>query len=280
MPESDQRLGEHSEVSVDYQRYSRFLIRRDGRILRVSLNRPEALNAIDGQTHLELTTIFRDIQEDAEADVVILTGEGKAFSAGGDVDWLSDLVRRGISPDMGHVKQIVYSLLELEKPVIARVPGVCVGLGATIALFSDIIIASENARFGDPHVKVGAVAGDGGAVIWPQLVGFARAKQYLLTGDIMTAQEAERIGLITKVVPRDKLDEEVQRIALQLVNGATQAIRWTKLAINMGLHQLAHSIMESCVPNEILSMKLDDHVEALDAFREKRTPRFALKQTN
>lgn len=266
-------------TSVDYGRYSRLRITRNGRILRVSLNRPTALNAIDGETHVELTTIFRDVQEDSATDVVILTGEGKAFSAGGDVDWLSGLVRDGITPDMGHVKQIVYSLLDLEKPVVARIQGACVGLGATVALFSDIIIAAENARFGDPHVKVGAVAGDGGALIWPQLVGFARAKQYLLTGEIMTAQEAERIGLINKVVPLADLDAEVDRTALQLVNGATQAIRWTKLAINTGLRQLAHAVMESCVPNEMLSMKLDDHREALAAFRERREPKFASKQT-
>jgi enoyl-CoA hydratase len=225
--------------------------------------------------HEELTTIFTDVQNDPETDVAILTGVGKAFSAGGDIDWLSGLVDAGATPDIVDVKRIVYSLVDIEKPIIARVAGPCIGLGATIALFCDIIIAAKSARFGDPHVKIGAVAGDGGAVIWPQLVGYARAKQYLLTGDIMTAHEAERIGLINRVVPDDELDAEVDRLAAKIAGGATHAIRWTKASINIGLKQLAHSIMESCVPYEMLSMKLDDHREAMAAFKERREPCFS-----
>lgn len=259
---------------MDYSRYSRILVRRGGRVLRVSLNRPDRLNTVDGRMHEELTTIFVDAQEDDDIDVVILTGEGQAFSAGGDVEWLAGLVERGTLPNMMHVKQIVHTLLDLEKPIIARVAGPCIGLGATIALMCDIIIAADNARFGDPHVKIGAVAGDGGSVIWPHLVGFARAKQYLLTGDIMSAQEAERIGLINIVVPADKLDAEVDKMAAKLANGATHAIRWTKVAVNSVLRQIAHQVMDSCVPYEMLSMKLDDHREALAAFKEKRAPRF------
>jgi len=260
---------------MDYSRYSRILVERRGRILRLALNRPETLNAVDGRMHEELTTIFTDVQNDPETDVAILTGVGKAFSAGGDIDWLSGLVDAGATPDIVDVKRIVYSLVDIEKPIIARVAGPCIGLGATIALFCDIIIAAKSARFGDPHVKIGAVAGDGGAVIWPQLVGYARAKQYLLTGDIMTAHEAERIGLINRVVPDDELDAEVDRLAAKIAGGATHAIRWTKASINIGLKQLAHSIMESCVPYEMLSMKLDDHREAMAAFKERREPCFS-----
>ena len=260
---------------MDYSRYSRILVERRGRILRLALNRPEALNAVDGRMHEELTTIFTDVQNNSETDVAILTGEGKAFSAGGDIAWLSGLADSGASPDIVDVKRIVYSLLEIEKPIIARVAGPCIGLGATIALFCDIIIAGNSASFGDPHVKIGIVAGDGGAVIWPQLVGYARAKQYLLTGDIMTADEAERIGLINRVVPDDELDAEVDRMAARMAGGATHAIRWTKASINIGLKQLAHSIMESCVPYEMLSMKLDDHREAMAAFKERREPRYS-----
>jgi len=260
---------------MDYSRYKRLRMSRNGRVLRVALNRPVQRNAIDGRMHEELTTIFEDVQKDADADVVIITGEGEAFSVGGDIEWLSGHVSGGTTPDIIDVKRIVYSLLDLEKPVIARVAGPCIGLGATIALFSDIIIAAETARIGDPHVRIGAVAGDGGAVIWPQLVGYARAKQYLLTGDLLTAQEAERIGLINRVVPESELDAEVERMARKLVQGATHAIRWTKASVNIGLKQLAHAIMESCVPLEMLSMQLADHGEALAAFKEKRPPRFS-----
>lgn len=181
---------------------------------------------------------------------------------------------------MGHVKQIVYSLLDLEKPVVARIQGACVGLGATVALFSDIIIAAENARFGDPHVKVGAVAGDGGALIWPQLVGFARAKQYLLTGEIMTAQEAERIGLINKVVPLADLDAEVDQ-------DRAPACEWRDPGdpLDEAGDQYrpaaagARRHGELRAKRDVVEMKLDDHREALAAFRERRKPKFASKQT-
>jgi enoyl-CoA hydratase len=260
---------------MDYSRYSRIAVSREGRVLRLMLNRPEALNAVDGRMHEELTTIFTDVQNDEGTDVAVLTGAGKAFSAGGDINWLSGMANSGDTPNVTDVKRIVYSLVEMDKPVIARVAGPCVGLGATVALFCDIIIAAENARFGDPHVKVGVVAGDGGAVIWPQLVGYARAKQYLLTGDIMTAHEAERIGLINIVVPEHELDAEVDRMVAKIASRASYAVRWTKASINIGLKQLAHSIMESSVPYEMLTMKMDDHREALTAFIERRQPNFS-----
>ena len=163
---------------MDYSQYERLRMDRRGRILTVTLNRPETRNAVDGRMHDELTTIFYDVQLDEQADVIVLTGAGSAFSAGGDLNWLATLRQAG---SLGHpvavaAKKIVFGLLDLEKPIIARIPGPCLGLGTTIALLCDVIYAAESARIGDPHVLVGLVAGDGGAVIWPQLVGYARAK--------------------------------------------------------------------------------------------------------
>ena len=169
---------------------------------------------------------------------------------------------------------MIFSFLDLEKPIIARIPGPCIGLGASLALLCDIVYASENARIGDPHVKVGLVAGDGGVVAWPHLVGHARAKEYLMTGDLLTAAEAERIGLINHVVPEDELDTRVYAMAERLAGGATRAIRWTKTSINIGLKRYAHSVMDTCLGYEMLTFASNDHREAVDAFVNKRRPEF------
>jgi len=226
---------------MDYSHYERIKIDRRDHILTLTLNRPETRNAIDGRMHNELATIFYDVQLDEQADVIVITGAGSAFSAGGDINWLASLRQASSAGHLGSVdvKKIVFGLLDLEKPIIARIPGPCLGLGATIALLCDVIYAAESASIGDPHVRVGLAAGDGGAVIWPQLVGYARAKEYLLTGDMLSAHEAERIGLINHAVPDEELDRHVYDLAERLANGATKAIRWTKTVVNIGLKQLA-----------------------------------------
>jgi enoyl-CoA hydratase len=261
---------------MDYNQYERLTMDRRGRILTVTLNQPETRNAIDGRMHEELATIFYDVQLDEQADVIVLTGAGSAFSAGGDLNWLAVLRQTGGLDQRTAVeaKKIVFGLLDLEKPIIARVPGPCIGLGATIALLCDVIYAANSARIGDPHVRVGLVAGDGGAVIWPQLIGYARAKEFLLTGDLLSAQEAERIGLINHAVPDEELDRHVFELAERLANGATKAIRWTKTAVNIGLKQLAHSMMDASISYEMQTSATADHGEAIAAFQEKRKPTF------
>jgi enoyl-CoA hydratase len=171
-------------------------------------------------------------------------------------------------------KQIIFTLLDCEKPIIAKVNGHATGLGATIALFCDVIFASEAAKIGDPHVSVGLVAGDGGAVIWPQLIGYARAKEYLMTGKLMSAAEAARIGLINHAVPATELDAQVRDFADHLAAGAIKAIKWTKMSVNIGLKQLASSIMDASLAYEAMSNVTVDHQEAVHAFREKRKPLF------
>jgi enoyl-CoA hydratase len=171
-------------------------------------------------------------------------------------------------------KQIIFSLLDCQKPVVAKLNGHAIGLGATIALFCDVIFASPVVKIGDPHVCVGLVAGDGGAVIWPQLVGFVRAKEYLLSGDLLLATEAERIGLINHVIAADQLDTYVAQFAKRLADGAMQAICWTKTAVNIGLRQLASSIMDASIAYEGRSNATRDHQEAVLAFQQKRRPGF------
>ena len=175
---------------------------------------------------------------------------------------------------IGLIHAACAALRDCPVPVIARINGDCIGLGATLALLCDISIAVEDAKLGDPHVKMGYVAGDGGAIIWPQLVGFARAKEYLLTGDLLTAKEAERIGLINHAVPRAELDAKVNTLADKLANGATKAIKWTKTSINIPLRQLAHSMLDASLAYEALTNIGADHQEAVTAFQEKRKPEF------
>jgi enoyl-CoA hydratase len=156
--------------------------------------------------------------------------------------------------------------------------GHAIGLGATIALLSDIVIAVEGARIGDPHVGIGLVAGDGGAAIWAQRIGLGAAKEYLLTGEIITAEKAALIGLINRCVPADQLDATVDAFCQRLLGGAMMAIRATKVLLNLELKRIAHAVMDAGVAYESLSVRSADHLEGIAAFKEKRPPRFGQGQ--
>lgn len=261
---------------MNFAAYEALSFRRRARVLEIIINRPERRNAVDAVLHAELARVFVDAANDPDSDILVLTGEGRVFCAGGDIGWMQKIVDEPALFRKTAVegKQIVFALLDCEKPIIAKVNGHATGLGATIALFCDVIFVSDTAKIGDPHVSVGLVAGDGGAIIWPQLVGYARAKEYLMSGDLMTAAEAERIGLINHVAPSDELDARVDAFADRLAAGATQAIRWSKVSANIGLKQIAHAVMDVSIAYESLSARSDDHREAVAAFLEKRTARF------
>lgn len=259
-----------------YEHYQSLLFHREGSILTITMNRPEVRNAADMVMHNELSRVFRDVARDTETRVVILTGAGSAFSAGGDIIAMQrKLTDRTLwVQTVIEAREIFYSMLDLEKPIIARVNGHASGLGATLAVYADIVVAAEDARFADPHVKVGLTAGDGGALMWPMLIGFQKAKEYLFLGDQLTAREAERLGLINYCVPAAELDSKVNDIAARLAQGASRAIGWTKQAINMSLRQMALSSMEVGLSLETLSQMSADHAEAVAAFADKREPRF------
>lgn len=257
--------------------YGTILHSRRGRILTLTLNRPETLNAIGADMHRELAQVFIDAADDPESDVIVLTGAGRAFSSGGDLQWMQSMIDHPEEFDRStarEAKRIIFSLLECDKPVIAKLNGHATGLGATLALFCDVIFAAEHAKIGDPHVNVGLTAGDGGAVIWPQLIGYARAKEYLMTGDLILAPDAARMGLINYAVAAAELDARVDAFADRLAGGALQAIRTTKQSVNIGLKQLAHSIMDASIGYEGLSNRSHDHQEAVRAFLQKRLPTF------
>lgn len=258
---------------MKFEDYQCIRFERDGRILRIILNRPAALNAVDEQLHHELATVFYDAALDQESSVIVLTGEGRAFCSGGDVSMMERLSEDASRYTFQNIqgKRIVYSLVELEKPIICRLNGDAIGLGASIALLCDIILADEGAKLADPHVRVGLVAGDGGALIWPQLLGYARAKEFLLTGNFLTAKRACELGLINHVfAEKSELDNAVEELASQLANGATEAINWTKTIANVGLKQLMHSVMDSGMAYEALSMNGRHHLDAVKSFLAKR----------
>jgi len=268
----------YREISYEsYTKQDLLIDKKDG-ILTITLNQPESLNAFSPAMHLAMSKIWDDIQDDAEVDVVVLTGAGKAFSAGGNLVTMQQKID---DPDWWEAttepeaKRIVFRMLECDKPIIARVNGHAAGLGATIALLCDIIYMAEDAKIGDPHVKAGFPAADGGALMWPQLIGYARAKEFLLTGQMLTAAQAVQIGLVNHAVPLDQLDEHVYGMARTLADGASKAIRWTKQIINIPLRQIAHSTMDLSLSQETRANLTKDHQEAVKAFREKRKPVFS-----
>lgn len=247
-----------------------------GRILTVTMNRPEAKNAANVRMHHELSTVFHDVGSDPDCDVVVLTGAGDAFSSGGDIRSMREKIEDQTKwiDTTQEARGIFYGMLDLNKPLIARINGAATGLGATLAVYSDIAIAAESAVIGDPHVKVGLVAGDGGALMWPLLVGFQKAKELLFLGDNISAKEAERIGLITYCVPDAELDQRTYALAERLAGGARLAVGWTKKSINHTIRMLAAGTMENGLLMETLSHLSNDHAEAIEAFAEKRRPRF------
>lgn len=261
---------------TDLPQFQTIILERRARLLRITLNRPDAMNAFNLEQHNELPEALAFASRDAGSDVIMLTGAGRAFSAGGD---LAHIENNAANPhlfdhEVEMAKAIIFTLIDMDKPVVCRLNGHAVGLGATLALFCDIIVAADTAKIGDPHVGLGLVAGDGGAVIWPQLVGLSRAKEYLLTGDLILAPRAAEMGLINYAVAADELDSTVDALCEKLLSGAQQAVRWTKRLANMELKRVAEAVMPIGLDYERQSVRTADHREGIAALREKRKPRF------
>lgn len=251
----------------------------DGRILTATLNRPDRLNALDVVMHDELGELYGRIERDEDVDIVVLTGAGKAFCVGADFSTMEANLEAGGYED-GHPgllngsARMARQILAVRQPIIAAVNGHAIGLGATLALFSDIVFMAEGARIGDPHVKAGIVAGDGGPVLWPLLVGVNKAKEYLMTGDLLTAADAEHVGLVNHVVPADQLQEAAMAMARRLADGAQIAIRFNKRLVNKELEDRVNRIYDLALALEGLTFETADHQEAVQAFLEKRDPVF------
>lgn len=257
------------------ERYQTLTFDQDDGVLTVRMSRPQARNAVNGVMHEELSRVFGDIARDGDTRVVVLRGAeaGQAFCAGGDLGWLEAEARSttGYREIFWQGLEIVGSITRMPQPVIALVDGPAIGLGATLALVSDITIMSDEAGIGDPHVGVGVVAGDGGAALWPLLVGPNRAKELLMTGDVVEAAEAERIGLVNHVYPAGVVDQHTYALARRLADGPRFAIEFTKHSVNLFVNQVLNAVMSGSLALEGLTFRTDDHERAVRAFRDRRS---------
>lgn len=262
-----------------YEKYKNLIVSVEDGIATVTLNRPEVLNAVNVELHADLEYVWNDLNIDPDVRAVIITGAGKAFSAGGDVKLMAS--RAGTEAGLTHAmniaacaRRVFNGILELQHPLIAAINGDLTGLGATIALFADISIMSEEARIGDTHVNAGLVAGDGGAVIWPLLIGLNRAKELLMTGRLIKGPEAAALGLVNTSCPRDEVLPRAREMAKRLIAQPVWALRWTKLALNKTLKQQVNLVLDTGLGFEVATLFTHDHKEAATAFAEKRKPNF------
>lgn len=258
---------------ADYQ-HLKFEPRANG-VLLITLDRPP-VNATDERMHWELTEIWKTIGADEAVRVALVTGAGKAFSAGGDLSLLEGMAGNpaAVSRTLREAADIVYNMLQLEKPIISAINGVAVGAGLAVALMADISIIAETARLTDGHLRLGVGAGDHAAIIWPLLCGMAKAKYYLMTAEFLDGREAERIGLVSLAVPAEELMPRALAVADRLAAGPQNALRLTKRALN-GWLRTAGPIFDSSLAYEMLNFLEADVQEGIAALKEKRTPKFA-----
>ncbi len=261
---------------MNYSDYHHLLFdRRDHGILWVTLNRPEALNAANARMHTELVEVWRTIDRDPTVRVAVVTGAGRAFSAGGDLGLVENAYRdpEEIARILDEARDLVYNILRCDKPIVSVINGAAVGAGLVVALLADVSIAAESARLGDGHVRLGVAAGDHAAIVWPLLVGMAKAKYYLMTGEFVDGKEAERIGLVSLCVPDDELLDRAMAVAVKLATGPRHAIRYTKRALNQWLLQ-AGPIFDHSLALEMLGFFHEDMMAGVEALRQKRPPRY------
>ena len=259
-----------------YQGYERLKFDYpEERILRITISRPERLNALDAVGHRELTYVWREVDADADVDCVVLTGEGRAFSAGGDFDMIERNMEdyAALVATWKEARDLVYNIINCGKPTVSSINGPAVGAGLVAALLCDISVAARSVFITDGHTRLGVAAGDHAAIVWPLLCGMAKAKYYLLTCDRLPAEEAERIGLISLCVDDADLAAKTMEVARKLANGAPNAIRWTKYALNNWL-RMAGPTFDASTALEMLGFLGPEAREGLQALREKRDPVF------
>jgi enoyl-CoA hydratase len=259
-----------------YDRYQRLAFDRPRPdVLRITMNNPARLNAADAVMHAELADIWRDIDRDESVAAAILTGAGKAFSAGGDFAMIEEIMDdfETRARVMREAREIVHNVIDCSKPIVSAMRGPAVGAGLVCGLLADISIATPQARIIDGHTRLGVAAGDHAAIVWPLLCGLAKAKYYLLLCEPLTGAEAERIGLISLLAADDELDGRAVEIAGKLADGAPSAIRWTKHALNNWLRS-AGPIFDASLALEFLGFTGPEAREGVASHREKRPPRF------
>lgn len=255
--------------------FDTIILERDGTIARIILNRPKALNALTIQMVEELETALHQIQEDAS--VVVLTGVGRAFCSGADMDlvkYLNGLPSRLLKETLRYIHSVPTMIEEMAVPSIAAINGYALGGGLDLALGCDLRIAVKNAKMGEQYVKVGLVPDVGGTQRLPRLIGLARAKEMIFLGEMISFDEAERIGLVNRVAPENEFQDQVNALAQSLASGPAVALRHAKRAIHGGLVQGLDAGLELEVSGQDICMQTEDAAEGILAFREKRSPNF------
>jgi len=259
-----------------YARYERLAFDRPSpRVLRITMRSPLKMGAMDARMHREVSEIWRDVDADDSVNVVIFTGEGKTFSAGGDLKH-----ERKVCDDyalrmraLKESRDLVTNMLDCRKPIVTAARGWAVGAGLATLLLADVSIVAKDAKFSDGHLKIGVAAGDHAAIIWPILCGMAKAKYYLLTAETFTGEEAERMNLVSLALPDEEVEARAVEIASRLAQGAPAAQRWTKMMLNHWIKQ-AQPIFDASLALEFTGFAGPEGIEGIDAFLEKRSPSF------
>lgn len=255
--------------------FKNLIVKKEEEIATIILNRPKALNAINLEVAEELEAAIKNLENDGNIKVVVLTGAGRAFCSGGDLKAIPTGKEARVGRDfLKKMHKWVISLKNLNKPVIAAVNGLAVGAGCNLALLADVIIASEKAKFSESFVKVGAIPDLGGMYLLPRYVGLAKAKELIFTGDVIDAREAEKIGLINKVVPHEKLEDAVKDLAQKLAKAPPMVLAMAKAIIHRGLNADFDTVLELEACAQGICFESKDHREGVRAFLEKRKPRF------
>jgi Enoyl-CoA hydratase/carnithine racemase len=263
-------------MNDQYARYQRLVFDRPyPGVLRITLKSPLKLGAMDALMHREISEIWDDVDRDDSVSVVILTGDGRTFSAGGDLNH-----ERKVCDDydlrmevMAEARRLVTGMLDCRKPIVSAARGWAVGAGLACLILADVSIAAKDAKFSDGHLKIGVAAGDHATIIWPLLCGMAKAKYYLLTADTFTGEEAERINLISLAVPDEEVENRALAVAKQLSEGAPSAIRWTKMMLNHWT-KMAAPIFDASLALEFMGFSGPEGKEGMDAFLQKRKAQF------
>jgi enoyl-CoA hydratase len=261
-------------MDPDRYKYLHLDVEADG-VLVITFSNPDKLNAVTETGHRELVTVWPEIDADDEVGAVLLRAEGRAFSAGGDYEMIHHILddQKTHRRILKEARELVRNIIECSKPIVSAINGPAVGAGLAAALLADIPVAARSARIIDGHTTIGVAAGDHAAVIWPLLVGMAKAKYHLMTNEPIDGEEAERIGLVARVVDDDELDGFTRDLASRVANGPREALAWTKHTLNHWL-RLAYPIFDASVAYEFLGFTGPDAAEGIAAVEEKRPPRF------
>jgi enoyl-CoA hydratase len=259
-------------AAVEYSEFEHLRFdRHDDGVLLITIDRPELLNATNARLHGELSQVWDTVDRDASTRVVVVTGAGRAFSAGGDFELLQDQADdlEVTLRAMEEARAIVYGMVHCDKPIISAINGVAVGAGLSVALLADISVMGETARFTDGHMRLGVGAGDHATILWPLLCGMAKTKYYLLTAEFIDGHEAERIGMVSRCVRDEDVLSVAMEIAGKLGRGPQRALRYTKRSLNLWLRQ-ASPIFESSLALEMLNFRDTDVQEGIQAVRGRR----------